>query len=84
MDLIDSFYQLKCTQLASLCGLGVTMAVRDVEALLGRKVPGLYFDREGRIMPTAPCDLAEAAFEGMAMCWSWAFHFCKESIAASA
>lgn len=65
----------------SLFGLGLTMTVRDVEALLGRAIPELYDDRKGRCTPTSPSDSAHAAFESMAMGWSWALHFCNESIA---
>lgn len=53
----------------------------EVESLLGRGVPELYDDREGMNTPTSSSEMVEAAFEGTAMGWSWAVHFCNESIA---
>lgn len=80
VDLTDGFYQFKSERMATFFGLGLRVSVAEAERISGRRLPSLFCDRSGSFESTKPDDLAEAAFLGLAMGWSWALFYCHEAV----
>ena len=77
-DVDDAFYQWKVPQLASWFGIDEQLNPLDFG------VDTVWDDDVGNYTTVRDGELMYPVFEAMAMGWTWALHFCNESVAAIA